>query len=218
MQHRAFLASFSEATREYLAARIHTVTFAGNTAIINEGDQPTSLLINLNGQIALSVSDPDGRSVTLRVVGPNESIGTGSLAAGQPYPFTAYTIGPAKVAMMSKREIDAIFESGNCEFCRWLRSEILRELADVWQQSKVLVVSHSMRRRLAYLLFSSALPDMPRIPLALTQPGIAQAIGTTRETVNRLIAQFATAGILRRGPGGALYVVDHDRLRTAAGC
>jgi CRP/FNR family transcriptional regulator, cyclic AMP receptor protein len=73
----------------------------------------------------------------------------------------------------------------------------------------------SLRRRIArHLLLVAALTDGELVPLKQQQ--LADAVGTIRESVARVLGQFQRQGLVQRTPAG-LIVTNAERLAIAAG-
>ncbi|MEK7214339.1 MAG: helix-turn-helix domain-containing protein, partial [Chloroflexota bacterium] len=56
-------------------------------------------------------------------------------------------------------------------------------------------------------------PEGVRVPLNMTQEEIAEAIGASRETVSRLMADFKRRRLIRT-KGGSVFLLQPDNLRT----
>ena len=74
--------------------------------------------------------------------------------------------------------------------------------------------TQTVAQRLAgYLILKAATDGTVRN----TQQELAAEIGTTREVIGRLMAQFAEQGLVKTGRGG-IMLVDRRRLGAGPGC
>lgn len=69
----------------------------------------------------------------------------------------------------------------------------------------------SMRRRVAHHLLMRA--DVDGDMLRMTQRELAQAVGSVREVVGRILIELETAGLIRRTADGVI-AIDRDRLQA----
>lgn len=100
-----------------------------------------------------------------------------------------------------------------------IRRRIIREMAAGYYLVHGIIEAHSPRTRIArylYTLLARASSTADGITLAITQDAVAQAVGLTRETVNKHLHVLEDLGILALGRG-VVRVVDVEQLRFAAG-
>jgi len=66
--------------------------------------------------------------------------------------------------------------------------------------------------------FGVAQPDGILIRLKLTNTELAELVGTTRESINRMLNTLKNEGVIDMAPGGKLRVLQLARLKQMAGC
>ncbi len=163
-----------------------------------EGQEPRGVFVICNGKVKLSASSADGKSLILRIADPGEVVGLPGTISGKPYEVTAEALEP----------IQANFIPRNA-FLKFLRehgevavrvAEILSDIYHaMYREVRYLGLSGSAGEKLARFLLdltaqngktSGEADGSPRVTLTLTHAEIAQMIGSSRETVTRLFADF----------------------------
>jgi CRP/FNR family cyclic AMP-dependent transcriptional regulator len=174
--------------------------YASGTVLFAEEHRPGGMYVILEGRAKLSVSSRNGKSLVLGFFGPGTVLGLEGAILGWPYMATAETVGPAKAAFMTRRDLlkhlgrseEAALEAAELvsETCYFLLSRIkANELSDSAQEKLVrfLLEVHPGRPG----------PDgETRLKLDLSQEAIGQVIGTSRETVARLLSRLKKEGVL----------------------
>ncbi len=174
--------------------------YESRTVLFAEEHRPDGMYVILEGRAKLSVSSRNGKSLALGFFGPGTVLGLEGAILGWPYMATAETVGPAKAAFMTRRDLlkhlgrseEAALEAAELvsETCYFLLSRIkANELSDSAQEKLV--------RFLLEVRPGRPGPDgETRLNLDLSQEAIGQVIGTSRETVARLLSRLKKEGVL----------------------
>jgi len=179
--------------------------YKNGTVLFAEEHRPDGVYVVLEGRAKLSVSSRNGKSLALGFFGPGTVLGLEGAILGWPYMATAETVGPAKAAFMTRRDLlkhlgrseEAALETAELvsETCYFLLSRIrANELSESAQEKLV-----------RFLLLLEVHPGRPgpdgetRLKLDLSQEAIGQMIGTSRETVARLLSRLKKRGVLDWG-------------------
>lgn len=113
--------------------------------------------------------------------------------SGTPYEITAETGQPCQLNFV-KREDFLNFLQKHGDACLKAAQHLSKDCQSAYQQIRSLGLSHSAPERLARLLLEWTATTQnqtePKVKLALTHEEIAQIIGTSRETVTRVLADF----------------------------
>ncbi|WP_238006662.1 Crp/Fnr family transcriptional regulator [Dactylosporangium sp. AC04546] len=181
--------------------QFETVTAERRTVLYREGDTGDYLYVLLSGKVKLSRSASDGRECLLSLLGPGEQFGELELIDGGPRVTTATVVADAQLARLGRTALH-----------RWMaqRPDIAEHL--------LLVVARRIRGNRATVddrLFSDVsgrvagqliqLADQfgvaeeggTRVVHDLTQTELAQYVGASRESVNKVLAQYASRGWVR---------------------
>ncbi len=147
-------------------------------------------------------------------------MGLSATVSGKPYEVTAVTIDPCQVNFV-KREDFLRFLKNDVQVCFKVAEQLSEKYHNVCNEVRSLGLSHSAAEKLAKLLLEwsskngESLKPEPRVKLRLTHEEIAQMIGTSRETVTRLLADLKKHQILNTR-GSTLIIRNQAALRDLA--
>jgi CRP/FNR family transcriptional regulator, cyclic AMP receptor protein len=145
------------------------------------------------GRVKLSTTSAEGKTLILKIAQPGEVLGMHATVSGTPYEITAETGQPCQLNFI-KREDFLKFLQAHGDACLKAAQHLSKDCQSAYQQIRSLGLSHSAPERLARLLLewtaTSTDQSEPKVKLALTHEEIAQIIGTSRETVTRVLADF----------------------------
>jgi len=150
------------------------------------------------GVFAVSVLDPDGRTMLLDLLGPGDALG---LPDRLPAPWTATALRPARLR-------PALGADGLAATAARLTA-IATDLA--WFD-----IADRVERRLLDLArrLGRPAPGGTAIPVRLTQDELASMVGATRESVNRAVRTLVTRGSIDVRGRGRYIVRAQLRLVT----
>jgi CRP/FNR family transcriptional regulator, cyclic AMP receptor protein len=183
----------------------NSITFANvypNDALLyGEGEPPAGLFILCHGSAKLSISSGSGKTLITRMVQPGETLGLSSVLSGNPYKSTAETVTPSQLKFV-KRDDFLRFVNEHREVQFNIARQLIEECESDANQIRALGLANSAAERLAQLLLAwcedtgSPSASGMRIPVTMTHEDISQMIGTSRETVTRLLKTFREKKII----------------------
>lgn len=195
---------FCQFDAETLAA-FNSITFANvypNDALLyGEGEPPVGLFVLCHGSVKLSISSGSGKTLITRMVQPGEAIGLSSVLSGNPYKSSAETVTPSQLKFV-KREDFLRFVNEHRDVQFNIARQLIEECESDANQIRALGLANSAAERLAQLLLAwcdetgSPSASGMRIPVTMTHEDISQMIGTSRETVTRLLKSFREKKII----------------------
>lgn len=183
----------------------NSITFASvypNDALLYaEGEQPQGLFILCYGSVKLSISSGSGKTLIKRMIQPGETLGLSSVLSGNAYKATAEVVTPSQLKFVKRDDfLRFIGEHRDVQFN--IARQLIEECESDANQIRALGLANSAAERLAQLLLAwcdqSGYPSQSgmRFPVAVTHEDISQMIGTSRETVTRLLKSFREKKIL----------------------
>jgi CRP/FNR family transcriptional regulator len=195
------------------------VSYSAGALLFIEGQSSQAVMIIVSGQVKLSTASSDGHTVVVRIAGPGEVLGLSAAVVGGPCELTAEVLQPSRIRMIPRES-----------FRHWLRAhpelafQIAHELAEQYNntchQLRTMLLSHTATQRLARTLLQLVRNTGPgkqaRTPLSLTHQQIAEMIGSSRETVTRLLASFRQRHLVEI-ENSTLIVNDREKLREIGG-
>ncbi len=209
---RAALQSF-EAIKGAMAYPDHAVLFL-------EGQTSRGVFILCQGQVKLSMSSSNGKTLILRVAEAGELLGLSATIAGNPYEQTAETIGPCQAGFVRRDDFLRFVRKHN-DACFRVAEQLSGNYNSACRGIRSLGLSHSAAEKLARLLLEFSAKDghaqrlMPGLLSGLTHEETAQMIGVSRETVTRLFSALKDRHILR-ATGSSLVISNQSALRRIA--
>lgn len=177
-----------------------SATYPKGATLFVEGQTARGVFILCAGHVKLSTSSADGRTLILRISEPGDLLGLPATISGRPYEVTADVVEPTQANFISRADfLDFLRNYGDAAL------RVAQELSDSYQtafaEMRTIGLSHSAREKLARFLldWSAHHPSENgaiRFNLTLTHEEIAQMIGSSRETVTRLFADFKKKNLL----------------------
>ena len=201
--HRSFC-HLSEELRAAFDGLKTTVTYGKGETIFHEDDRCRSVFAVCEGSVKLITTSSEGRVLLLRFAQPGEMLGLAEAVLGQtPHSCSAIAAEDSILAVIP-RETFLRFIGTYPESRLGLTIALSEQYKFAQRETKFLGFGDSSTVRLAHLLLEwSAEHGVPgedgvHIPLRVTHGDLAQAIGTTRETVTRLLGNLTRAGLIER--------------------
>lgn len=175
--------------------------YAAGTVLYAENEPPRGLFVLCSGQVKLSISSGSGKTLITRMVSSGEVLGLSSVLSGRAYRATAETVTGSQLKFV-KREDFVRFMEEHREVSFNIARQLIEECESDATQIRSLGLANSAAERLANLLLGwceeSGSPSASgmRFPVMMTHEEISQLIGTSRETVTRLLKNFREKKIL----------------------
>ncbi len=197
-----FFCQFDPETLKAFDSITFTNVYPENSVLYAEGESPQGLFILCYGQAKLTISAAgSGKTLIKRIVQPGEGLGLSSVLSGNPYKATAETVRPSQVKFV-KRDDFLRFYAEHRDVSFNIARQLIEECESDADQIRNLGLANSAAERLAQLLLAwceeSGSPSASgmRFPVMMTHEEISQLIGTSRETVTRLLKRFREQKIL----------------------
>lgn len=196
----------------------HLTTYPGGAILFVEGQTPRGAFVLCAGKVRLSTTSKEGKVLVFRIMEPGDVIGLSAMIAGQPYEVTAETMEPCLVNFVEREGLLRLMErSGELG----LRSALAvsREFQSTYRDIQDLVLSRSSSGKLARLLLSwvgeGHYSGDFRVHAPVTHEEIAHRIGTSRETVTRLLSDLRKRDLVRLD-GSTLVIKNRPALEQMA--
>ena len=185
-----------------------------------EGQSPRGIFVLCQGRVKLSVCTSDGKTLILRIVEPGEVLGLSATISGKPFEVTAETKNPCQVNFV-KREDLLRFLKQHSDACLRIAEHLSAKYYSTCREMRDLLLSHSAVEKLAKLLLELSAKTGKdtkagsTVKVTLTQEEIGQMIGTSRETVSRLLADLNRREIVHT-KGSTLLIRNKAALKALA--
>ena len=187
-----------------------------NQIIFGEGDPGEALFFLKAGKIKLTKTTPDGREQILAFRSAGEIFAEVVLFDGGPYPATAEVVEDAKIGIIRNQDIEKIINQ-NVDIAVSLLKVMSKRLRQAQTAVKDIALKDVYGRLASILLklavdHGSQAPDGTKICLNLTHQELANMIGTSRESVNRVISEWRNEGILD-AQRGEITILNPQKLK-----
>jgi CRP/FNR family transcriptional regulator len=168
-----------------------------------EGQDPKGVFILCTGKAKVFAGSAEGKIVILRIAEAGEILGLSGVVLGRPYEETAEALELMQVNFIPKTDF-LRFLATNHEIGLKVAQQLSHDCGCAVEEIRSLALSRTVPERMATLLLQWADSGKARrqengsiqITVASSQEDIAHMIGTTRETVSRIVAELKRAEIV----------------------
>jgi CRP-like cAMP-binding protein len=199
-----------------------TIRLKSGQELFRKGDEGNALFGVLSGKVCISSRAPNGREVILNVMEPGDVFGEIALLDGLPRTADATAMDDCALIQIQRRDFIPLLEREPRLSVHLLEllCERLRWTSDMIEDSAFLSLPARLAKRLLNLAIVYGESDGPgvRIGLKLSQTGLGQMMGTSRESINRHLQDWAKNGWIQIGRSRVTLLdrqalqelVDHD--------
>lgn len=206
----SLLVEFPPASQARLLADAVPIEFPAGSMLYRDAEEPRCALV-VAGLVRAFLSAPDGRTVTIRYVRSGELLGI-PIIVGGPIPASIQMVTNAELLVLNARTLRQLGRSEPA--VGWL---LAQELAQRLTETYGAVADNafgSLRERVArHLLDLAAVRDDKRLVADVTQQALADAVGSTRPAVARVLGALRQAGLIVTGTRD-IEVLDPEGLHA----
>lgn len=187
------------ALKDFDAIRSSSVYPEGAVLFMEKQDS-RGVFVLCEGQVKLSISSSEGKTLILRIAKPGEILGLMAVLSGKPYEVSAETLRPSHIAFV-RRDDFVRFVTQHPEASAGIVRQLSSNYHGACEQLRSVGLSLSAHEKLAKLFLDwSAGSEQTtlgsRITMPLTHEEIAEFIGSTRETVTRTLSDFRNRNLV----------------------
>jgi CRP/FNR family transcriptional regulator, cyclic AMP receptor protein len=192
--------------------------FQRNEVLFHDGDPGDTLHVVVSGHLAVRITTPHGQTAAVRVLGPGDHFGELSVLAPGARTGTVVALDPAETLSLHRDALEEL-QSRVPEMQHVLMQALVaevRRLAAALVDALYVPVDQRVWRRLREVAAIYG-GNGGTVVVPLTQDHLAELVGTTRSTVNRVLRAADAKGTirLRRGSIEILDAEELDRLGRA---
>jgi CRP/FNR family transcriptional regulator, cyclic AMP receptor protein len=205
--------------------RLSAITFASSypkgATLFVEGQTGRGVFILCSGRVKLSTSSIDGKTLIVRLSEQGEVLGVPATVTGRPYELTAEVVEPTQANFVSRKDfLSFLGEHGEVAL------RVAQQLGETYHSAvaemRTIGLSHSAEEKLARFILDltsdhKSEKEAVKTKLTLTHEEIAQIIGTSRETVTRVFANFRKQNLMIV-KGSTLTIKDRLGLERLIQC
>lgn len=178
-----------------LAALGTTRSYPKNAILVQEGDRTDQIYLLLSGRLKVYLADSDGKEIIVDVLGPRQYFGEMALD-GEPRSASVMTMEPAKLVVIERDEFKH-FLAQHPEMAFQFTVSLIRRARHLTRTVGNLALL-DVYGRVARFLLDHAVDDAGRLVVSgqASQQEIAKRVGTSRETVSRILTDLRDGGYI----------------------
>jgi CRP/FNR family transcriptional regulator, cyclic AMP receptor protein len=226
MPRGGFFCSLQQSTMQNLDALKISNLYPRGSVLFMEGQTSQGVYILCQGKIKLSTCSRDGKVIILQIAEAGEVLGLSAVVSGSPYEVTAEVIEPCQISFVRKADFLRLLQQ-NTDACLNAVRQLSQNYQTAHGQICSLGLSSSVADKLAKLFISWCGSNgnghndqhsngAVHLKIHYTHEEIAEMIGTSRETVSRLLKNFRERKLISL-KGSDLVIHDRRRLELVAG-
>ena len=214
-----FFCQFPPAVMKDFDAIESTAIYPKGALLFMENQDPGGVFVLCEGEVKLSISSSEGKTLIMRVAKAGEILGLMATLSGSPYEVTAEILYPCQAAFVRREDL-LRFIAKHPEASQGVVRQMSAQYQGACEQLRTVVLSASAHEKLARLLLAwsagtQETEEGTRIKLPLTHEEIAEFIGTTRETVTRTLSDFKVRHLVAI-QGSTLMIPNRAALESLA--
>jgi len=201
----------------------HKSILPAGAILFVEGQSPRGMFILCSGRVNLSTTSREGKILILKTAEAGEPLGLSATISGKGCEATAETATPCQLNFVDRKHFLELMESYS-EVGLHAAQSLSRDFQSAYHDIHDLVLTRSSASKLARLLLSHSSELGPetapalaeiRIHSSMTHEEMAQRIGSSRETVTRLLSVLRKKQLIRLD-GPRLVIRDRPALEALA--
>ena len=212
---RSFLGGLPPEVVARLRAEGERAEYPAGTTIYRAGSDPRAMLV-VRGLFRVYMTSPEGRQVTVRYARAADVLGIAVLVGG-PANVSAQALAESSLFRISSRVLTGAARR-DARVAWAMAEELNRRLYETLEQTAVNAFGSVRQRVAAHLLdlASAQLHPRGRLVARVSQQELADAVGSVREVVARVLREFRVAGIVATSSDSVL-ILDASRLYSESG-
>ncbi len=197
----------------------HKSVLPAGAILFVEGQTPRGMFVLCSGKVNLSTTSREGKTLILKTAEAGEALGLSAAISGMGYASTAETVTPCQLNFVDRKHFLELMETHSEVGLRAAQS-LSRDFHSAHRDIHDLVLTRSSSGKLARLLLSysptqGVAAQETRVYSSMTHEEMAQRIGSSRETVTRLLSNLRRKQLIRLD-GPTLIIRNRNALEALA--
>jgi len=207
---RSFLGKLPLELVDELLAEGERTDYPAGTTIYREGAAPRAVLV-IEGLLRVYMTSAEGRQVTVRYARDADVLGIAVLVGG-PVNVAVQTLEPSSLFRINARILTQAARQ-HARVAWAVAEELNRRLYDTLQQTAINAFGSVRQRVAAHLLDLASAQQRPegRLVARVSQQELADAVGSVREVVARVLREFRFDGLVATSPD-SIHILDPTGL------
>jgi len=187
------------------------------TTILRQGETGSKMFAIISGKVKVSVVSENGKEAVLGILGKDEFFGEMALFDGRERSASVIALEPTELLTLERASLVAFLKQTPQAAMNLLSalSQRLRTTNALFEDSVFLNLPSRLAKKLLSLAHEHGVqtPEGLRIDLRLSQQEVANLVGTTRESVNRLLRLWEEQEVIRF-EDGQVTILDTGTLEA----
>lgn len=200
-----------------LATKTKTVRLAARELLFAKGDPGDRLYIVVQGLVRIGVLSPDGREVTYGLIKPGQLFGEIAVLDGGPRSADATAMEATELLSLDRREVLTFLEQHPSHSQRLIQilCERVRRADELLEDIFFLTLSGRLAKHLLVLggAVGERKGDDGAVTIRMSQQEVADHMGITRESVNKVLSKWEQAGLVGLWRG-QITINDEEALES----
>ena len=218
-----FFCGLTPSTLQALNEISHKSILPAGAILFVEGQSPRGMFVLCSGKVNLSTTSREGKILILKTADAGEALGLSASISGTGYESTAETATPCLLNFVDRNDYLELMQT-HSEIGLHTAQSLSRDYQSAYRDIHDLVLTRSSAGKLARLLLSNSSTNHStdgvdaaesRIHSTMTHEEMAQRIGSSRETVTRLLSDLKKKQLIR-SDGPTLVIRDRPALQALA--
>jgi CRP/FNR family cyclic AMP-dependent transcriptional regulator len=194
-----------------------TNSYPTGAILFAEGQACRGVFVIRRGKVKVSVCSREGKTLILRIAEVGEMLGVAACISSREYEATATALGPCEITFIRRCDLHRLMRV-HPELALYVTQHLSQDYTSTCREIRDLMLSDSASEKLARLLMGwldqNADSQHPgQMKMSLTHEEIGQMIGSSRETVTRLLAGFRRQHLIQQN-GSTLVVPNRMALES----
>ncbi len=216
---QGFFCGLSQTALRSLNEISHKSTLPAGAILFVEGQSPRGTFILCSGRVNLSTTSREGKILILKTAEAGEALGLSAAISGVGYESTAETSTPCQLSFLDRNHLLELMQSQS-EVGSHAALCLSRDYQSAYRDIHDLVLTRSSAGKLVRLLLSHSPTQVSedaetRMHSSMTHEEMAQRIGSSRETVTRLLSDLKKKRLIRLD-GSTLVIRNRTALQALA--
>ena len=205
---------------EELATRLHRRRFERDQIIFHKNDPGSTLYIIISGKVKIVLPSAEGENVLVALLSTGDFFGELSLFDGEPRSATSIATESTDILTLDQEDMFK-YIAENPKASTAILSELslrLRRTDELLSDAAFCNLSTRLSKRILELAGRYGQPDengITRINMRLRQQDLADMVGATRESVNKMLKTYKQKNLINL-ERGHITVIDEEGLRRRA--
>ena len=220
LRTESFFCSLSQPVLQIFESLKITNAYPKGATLFMEGHPSNGIYVLCQGRVKLSTCSRDGKVIILRIAQAGEVLGLSATVSDLNYEATAEVLEPCQVNFVRKGDF-LRFLAQNAEASFSAVKQISRKYHKAYTKVRSFGLSHTAADKLAKLLLewgktNGNVNGGIHLKISYTHEEIAEMIGTSRETVTRILKDFRDRKLITL-KGSDLTIPDRKKLDATIG-